>query len=104
MKLPDIERVVCDLFGVERESLQSDCRKQSVSHPRMLAMWLARKFTRAAYAEIGDYFGQRTHSTVISANHKVDELLSGNGKLQVPFGSLPVADAVRRAESRLSAG
>ena len=30
-------------------------RRKRVSHPRMLAMWLARKHTRAALSEIGHY-------------------------------------------------
>ena len=47
----------------------------AVSHPRMLAMYLARKHTGAAYSEIGRYFGGRNHSTVISAEKKVLEWL-----------------------------
>ena len=41
----------------------------------MLAMFLARKYTPAAYKEIGDYFGNRRHSTVISAEKTVEEWL-----------------------------
>ena len=37
----------------------------------MLAMYLARKHTGAAYSEIGRFFGDRNHSTVISADKKV---------------------------------
>jgi len=43
-------------------------------------MWLARKFTRAAFAEIGEYFGRRSHSTVISAQNKVEHWLVDGGK------------------------
>ncbi len=42
VKLADIEKAVCDVFGLEPESLQSSRKAHSVSHPRMLAMWLAR--------------------------------------------------------------
>ena len=42
-----------------------------VSQPRMLAMWLARKHTRAALTEISEFFGRRSHSTVVSAQNKV---------------------------------
>ncbi|HRV93197.1 MAG TPA: helix-turn-helix domain-containing protein, partial [Anaerolineae bacterium] len=38
---------------------------------RMLAMFLARKLTQAAYSEIGDFFGGRNHSTVMFAEKKV---------------------------------
>ena len=74
MKLADIERAVCDVFGLEPDSLQSSRQGPAVSHPRMLAMWLARKHTRAPLSEIGSYFGRRSHSTVISAQKKIDGL------------------------------
>jgi chromosomal replication initiator protein len=67
----DIERAVCQLFQVEAEALRSESRARTLSYPRMLAMYLARKHTGAAYSEIGRYFGGRNHSTVISAEKKV---------------------------------
>ena len=55
--LTDIENAVCELFGLERKTLRSASKVKAVSQPRMLAMWLSRKYTRAALSEIGDYFG-----------------------------------------------
>ena len=48
VRLGDIEKAVCEVFGLEPQSLQADDKSKSISHPRMLAMWLARKHTRAA--------------------------------------------------------
>ena len=76
VRLPDIEKAVCEVFGLEPASLQSDVKGKRVSHPRMLAMWLARKHTRAALSEIGHYFGRRSHSTVISAQTRVEGWMS----------------------------
>ncbi len=39
-------------------------------------MWLARKHTRAALSEIGAFFGRRSHSTVISAQKRVDQWMA----------------------------
>ena len=47
VRLTDIEKAVCEVFGLEPASLQSDAKGKRVSHPRMLAMWLARRHTRA---------------------------------------------------------
>jgi chromosomal replication initiator protein len=69
--LKDIEGAVCALFSIDSESLRSDGRARTLSHPRMLAMYLARKHTGASYAEIGRFLGGRNHSTVISAEKKV---------------------------------
>ncbi len=68
----DIQKAVCDAFGLPSGTLQSRGQQRSVSQPRMLAMYLARQHTRAAYSEIGGYFGNRSHSTVIAATKRVE--------------------------------
>lgn len=104
VRLGDIERVVCEVFGLEPNSLQSERKTRSVSQPRMLAMFLARKYTPAAYQEIGEFFGNRRHSTVISAEKTVGSWLEENAKLQLPRGSLAIRDAVRHVEANLHVG
>ena len=37
----------------------------------MLAVYLARKHTTSTHTEIGHYFGNRNHSTVVAAEKKV---------------------------------
>ena len=72
VRLADIEKAVCETLGLDAASLQSGRKSKAVSYPRMLAMWLARKYTRSALTEIGRYFGRRSHSTVISAQRRVN--------------------------------
>ena len=69
--LKDVERAVCQLFSIEPEALKADNRARAVAYPRMLAMYLARKHTGVPYSEVGRFFGNRNHSTVIAAEHKV---------------------------------
>ena len=104
VRLTDIESAVCDVFGVDVKSLQSDRKSRLLSQPRMLAMWLARKYTRAAFSEIGEYFGGRSHSTVISAHKKVDGWVAGGTNVDLAYTTCPIADAIRRVEARLRAG
>jgi len=101
--LGDIERAVCDVFGVEPSTLHSGDKAQRVSHPRMLAMWLARKHTRAALSEIGHFFGRRTHSTVASAQKRVDDWMAAGRTLRIADGQGVVDEAIRRVESQLRA-
>jgi len=75
-----------------------------VNHPRMLAMWLARKHTRAALSEIGQFFGRRSHSTVISAQKKIDSLISQPATLPLAGGDVRIDEAIRRVEQLLGAG
>ena len=101
MRLADIQRAVCHVFGLEPETLQSKKKQVAVSRPRMLAMWLARKYTRAALSEIGGFFGGRTHATVISAQKKVDGWVSSGAMLHVADHPCSAEEAIRRVEEAL---
>ncbi len=103
VKLSDIERAVCQVFGLEPESLQSSQKAKTVSHPRMLAMWLARKHTRAALTEIGQYFGRRTHSTVISAQKKIESLMAQGSSVKLGERDWSLEETIRRVEENLRA-
>ena len=104
VRLPDIEKAVCQTLGLEAASLQSGRKSKSVSHPRMLAMWLARKYTRSALTEIGHYFGRRSHSTVISAQRRVDQWLTSGVPVALADRTWEIDEAIRHIERRLQAG
>jgi chromosomal replication initiator protein len=104
VRLPDIERAVCAAFGLESEALHSSRKSKGVTHPRMLAMWLARKHTRAAYSEIGNYFGRKSHSTAISAERKISSIMAGQSTLEMADRSWSVDDAIRAVEKLLATG
>lgn len=103
VRLADIEKAVCTAFGLDPASLQSSRKAKRVSHPRMLAMWLARKYTRAALTEIGQHFGRRSHSTVISAQHRVDRWLTEGEEVEIADNVWNVDDAIREVERYLQA-
>lgn len=104
VRLPDIERAVCDTFGLEPTCLRDKSKAKAVSQPRMLAMWLARKHTHAAFSEISEYFGRRSHSTVISAEKKISRLVAEGSHVQLGQEAWQVQDAIRRVEFRLRTG
>lgn len=103
VRLADIERAVCQVFGVQPADLKSARRSRSLVQPRMLAMFLARKHTEAAYAEIGEYFGGRNHSTVMSAEKKVRAWLDDRATVRVAAMSLPLQDVLESVEQQLLA-
>ena len=57
-------------------------------------------------SEIGHYFGRRSHSTVVSAQRRVDGWMAGaSGQpLDLAEHHWPVDDAIRQVERRLAAG
>jgi chromosomal replication initiator protein len=101
VRLADVQKAVCDVFGVEPAQLRSERKGRAVSEPRMLAMWLARKYTRAAWSEIGAYFGRRSHSTVISAHHRVERLIGAQAQVGLSDRACPVEEAIRKLENAL---
>lgn len=104
VRLQDIEKAVCHAFGVEAESLRSASKSKSATQPRMLAMWLARKHTRAALSEIGRYFGRRSHSTVLSAQKRVEQWLARGATVELADRLWAAEEAVRHAERFLQVG
>jgi chromosomal replication initiator protein len=104
VRLGDIQKAVCHVFGLEAASLQSCGKGKRLSHPRMLAMWLARKHTRAALSEIGQFFGRRSHSTVISAQKRVDQWMAAGTALCLAERTWEIDEAVRQVERQLLAG
>jgi len=103
--LRDIQRAVCETFGLPSDALQSRGQTRTVSQPRMLAMYLARQHTRAAFSEIGDYFGKRSHSTVIAATKRVETWLTDGSPLPQGGGrGLHIQQAVNAIENLLRTG
>ena len=101
--LRDVERVVCQLFQISVEALKSDSRARALAYPRMMAMYLARKHTGAAYSEIGRHFGDRNHSTVISAEKKVQAWLRDEEQNALLPGFETIADLLADLERSLGA-
>ncbi|MGL4593498.1 MAG: DnaA ATPase domain-containing protein [Thermoguttaceae bacterium] len=99
--LEDIENAVCETFGISEQALQSKSRIRQVVAPRMLAMWLARKYTRSSSSEIGKHFGNRSHSSVISAQKKVDQWVDTNHPVHADSHDLPISEAIRKIEQIL---
>ena len=104
VRINDIEKVVCEAFGLEGKTLRAKTKCQNVSQPRMLAMFLARKYTRTALSEIGDYFGNRQHSTVISAQKKVESWIETDELIGCRRGQVAVRDMLKSLEASLQVG
>lgn len=99
--LADIDRQVCQVLRLPVGALQGQQRSWAVSHPRMLAMYLARKHTAAAHSEIGRYFGNRNHSTVVAAEKKVRDWLEQDGELHLGEQRWRVRELLERLEREL---
>lgn len=101
VQLADVDRAVCAALHLAAGSLQTKNRTWAVSHPRMIAMFLARKHTSAAYSEIGQHFGGRNHSTAVAAEKKTRHWLQTDGELVVADRKLRAREVIELAEREL---
>ena len=95
----DVDLAVCALLRIPAGTLQSKSRSWAVSHPRMLAITLARKLTAATYGEIAKHFGVRQHSTAVAAEKKVRKWIADSTILVLgerKWGVKDLLDSVER--------
>ena len=71
----DIQRAACDYFNIRLGELKSHRRHRAVSFPRMVAMYVCRQRLKLSYPELGDRFGGKDHTTVMSAVKKIGGLV-----------------------------
>jgi chromosomal replication initiator protein len=72
-----VERIiqtVANYFNVSVKELKGAARKRSISTPRHVAMYLAKVLTESSYPTLGERFGGRDHTTVLSAVQKIERL------------------------------
>ncbi len=82
ISLQDIDEVVSTFLFLPPGALKSGIREEKMSFPRNLAMYLARKNSSFTYREIGSYFGNRNHSTVIAGEKKIESLIKFDSRVQ----------------------
>lgn len=104
LSLSELQKKACDLFGLSVKSLRDRSRSRAVAHPRMLVLYLARKYTRATFSEIGQQIGGLNHSTVIAAEKKILSTLSQDGEIVLGERPWKVRDAIEAFERELGRG
>ncbi|MEO2030595.1 MAG: chromosomal replication initiator protein DnaA [Planctomycetaceae bacterium] len=105
VQINDVERIVCEAFGVSVHDMRSKTRRKAISSPRSIAMYVARRLTKAAWREIGQYFGGRDHSTVVAAAKRVDVWINETVKVDLPNSCRGTTwgEVVQEIEERLLA-
>jgi len=81
LSVAHIQEVVASYFHVEVKDLKSRGRRKAIVRPRQVAMYLCRKHSRSSYPELGARFGNKDHTTVMSACRKIKEGLGKDNSL-----------------------
>src|SRR6186713_3584142 len=74
MSVEDIQRAVCGHFRLSNAELLSKDRHKSIAFARQVAMYLCRQRLKSSFPELGRAFGNRDHTTVMSAVRRVESL------------------------------
>lgn len=72
MSVEDIQRAVCHHFHLRSIDLTSKDRHKSIAFARHVAMYLCKQRLKVSFPEIGRAFGNRDHTTVMSAVRKIE--------------------------------
>jgi chromosomal replication initiator protein len=74
--IDQIQKKVAEHFDVRLADMTSKRRPANIAFPRQVAMYLARRHTKASLNEIGDAFGGRDHGTVLHACKTVNQRMT----------------------------
>ncbi len=88
LTVADIQKKVCQHFGLPLSDLLSPKRTKAIALPRQVAMFLARELTNASLIDLGGQFGGRDHTTVIHACGKIRDLLDTDPELAATIRQL----------------
>ncbi len=76
-----IQRMVAEYYGIRVSDLLSKRRTQLITRPRHMAMWLAKELTDHSLPSLGNAFGGKDHTTVLSACRKMTSLFEIDAQL-----------------------
>lgn len=86
--IASIKTAVAARYGIAEADLVSPARRWDISHPRQVAMALARHLTCASFPQIGRAFGGRHHSTAIYADRQIALRMATSKYLRVNIEAL----------------
>ena len=78
-----IQKVVCDYFNLPVDAINSKTRKREIVQARQLAMYFAKKHTKASLATIGLHCGNKDHATVLHACRTVNNLIDTDKQFRI---------------------
>ena len=76
-----IIKTVADYYGLTKQQITGKTRTKNISSARHISIYLCRKLLDLSYMKIGDEFGGRDHTTIISACTKVEKQIRNDHSL-----------------------
>ena len=71
--LETIQKVIADNYNITVANLRGKSREKKFVIPRQIAIYISRELTESSYSELGEEFGGKDHSTIMTAYKKISE-------------------------------
>ncbi|SEQ57925.1 chromosomal replication initiator protein DnaA [Treponema bryantii] len=82
ISLDIIQKVIAENYQISVADLKSKKRDKKYVVPRQIAIYIARELTEIAYTELGNEFGGKDHSTIMTAYKKIAEQIKIDSTLE----------------------
>jgi chromosomal replication initiator protein len=77
-----IIHIVAEYYNLKSMDITGNKRTKSIAFARQIAMYLSRKTTRLSTTQIGTYFGDKEHGTVMHATKKIEDHINSDPKIK----------------------
>jgi chromosomal replication initiator protein len=77
-----VKKHICKHFNIKQADLESSKRSRNLAFPRQIAMYICRDLTDLSLPKIGEFFGNRDHTTVLHACDKISTEIKANESLR----------------------
>ena len=74
--IESISKIIAHHYKLPLIDLRSRARGRQISLARHMGIYLSRKLTESTQREIGEFYGNRDHSSILRATAKVEELIA----------------------------
>lgn len=82
ISLDVIQKVIADNYQISISDLKGKKREKKFVVPRQIAIYISRELTEISYTELGNEFGGKDHSTIMTAYKKVAEQIKIDSSLE----------------------
>ncbi|HCL57689.1 MAG TPA: chromosomal replication initiator protein DnaA [Spirochaetia bacterium] len=83
-----IQEKVSEYYQISFSDLKSNKRNKDISFPRQMAMYLSKEILNLPFADIGEQFSGRDHSTVIASYNKIKEKMTKDKSIRNDYEEL----------------
>ena len=83
-----VQECVCEEKKITPFQMNLNSRKREIVLPRQMAMFFSRKYTKESLYNIGSFYGDKDHATVLAAIKAINNLSETNREFRKELSEL----------------